>query len=338
MQTHTENCALVAAALLGTVVLAGCERPPIDAEQVGFRGTAMVTVDNPRERIWPDYDVPDALPAAPAAGPKAGDIYQNVQVLGDLSVGQFTRVMQAMTAWVAPEQGCNYCHNAANLASDDIYTKVVSRRMIQMTQNINSQWSAHVQNVGVTCYTCHRGNNVPEYIWFENDVAANQQAYTGNRSGQNTVAEDYGYHSMLADPLSYYLVGDNLDKIAVNTDGWEPTYETGTIKDTENTYSLMFHMSESLNVNCTFCHNSRAFSRWEESTPQRATAWHGLRMVANMNNEYMLPLTSAFPDYRLGDNGDVPKVNCATCHQGQNKPLGGANMVDAYPSLQWQYP
>jgi mono/diheme cytochrome c family protein len=25
--------------------------------------------------------------------------------------------------------------------------------------------------------------------------------------------------------------------------------------------------------------------------------------------------------------------NCATCHHGEPKPLGGANMVDAYPAL-----
>ncbi|MEM1263353.1 MAG: photosynthetic reaction center cytochrome PufC [Pseudomonadota bacterium] len=315
------------------IVLSACERPPIATEQVGFRGTAMVTVENPREDKWPETIVPDPLPAAPAAGPKAGDIYQNVQVLGDLSVGEFTRFMQAMTAWVSPEQGCNYCHNAANLASDDIYTKVVSRRMIQMTKDINVNWNAHVQEVGVTCYTCHRGQNVPEYIWFENDAAANELAYLGNRNGQNTVAENVGYHSMLADPFSYFLVGDNLDKIGVNTDGWQPTKGQETLQATEHTYSLMFHLSESLDVNCTFCHNSRAFSRWEESTPQRATAWHGLRMVNNINNEYMLPLTTAFPDYRLGPNGDVPKANCATCHQGVNKPLGGVNMVNDYPSL-----
>ena len=74
--------------------------------------------------------------------------------------------MAAMTEWVAPEEGCNYCHVAENLASDDIYTKVVSRRMLQMTQHINANWNDHVGETGVTCYTCHRGNNVPAEIWF----------------------------------------------------------------------------------------------------------------------------------------------------------------------------
>ncbi|MEO0949685.1 MAG: photosynthetic reaction center cytochrome c subunit family protein [Pseudomonadota bacterium] len=37
-----------------------------------------------------------------------------------------------------------------------------------------------------------------------------------------------------------------------------------------------------------------------------------------------------YPDYRLGETGDAPKAYCSTCHQGQNKPLGGANMVNDY--------
>ena len=29
----------------------------------------------------------------------------------------------------------------------------------------------------------------------------------------------------------------------------------------------------------------------------------------------------------------MPKVNCTTCHNGVNKPLNGANVIDAYPEL-----
>ena len=57
-----------------------------------------------------------------------------MQVLGDLSVGQFTRQMASITAWVAPTEGCAYCHNLQNLADDSKYTKVVARKMILMTQ------------------------------------------------------------------------------------------------------------------------------------------------------------------------------------------------------------
>ena len=35
--------------------------------------------------------------------------------------------MAAITAWVSPKEGCNYCHEGADLASDAKYTKVVAR-------------------------------------------------------------------------------------------------------------------------------------------------------------------------------------------------------------------
>ena len=93
------------------------------------------------------------------------------------------------------------------------------------------------------------------------------------------------------------------------------------------------HMSDGLGVNCTFCHNSRNFGDWQNSTPQRVTAWHGIRMVRDLNNAYMEGLTETFPQERLGPTGDVAKVNCATCHQGAYKPLNGAPMVKDYPEL-----
>jgi len=101
----------------------------------------------------------------------------------------------------------------------------------------------------------------------------------------------------------------------------------------EWTYALMMHMSKSLGVNCTFCHNSRAFAEWEQSPPARATAWHGIRMVREVNNEFIVPLTPIQPANRLGPTGDIGKVNCATCHQGVGKPLYGQSMLKSHPEL-----
>jgi photosynthetic reaction center cytochrome c subunit len=106
-----------------------------------------------------------------------------------------------------------------------------------------------------------------------------------------------------------------------------------SIKQAEWTYSLMMYISKSLGVNCTYCHNTRAMGRWEESTPQRATAWHGLQMVRNLNTEYLIPLTPLFPAIRLGPQGDGPKVGCATCHKGIYKPLYGVSPLNDYPVL-----
>jgi photosynthetic reaction center cytochrome c subunit len=103
--------ALAAAGVAALVLMAGCERPPIEQKQNGYRGTGMDTNINPRidASKTANNEIPVAYPQASPDGPLAASVYQNVQVLKDLSVGQFTRVMLAMTQWVAPpEQSCNY--------------------------------------------------------------------------------------------------------------------------------------------------------------------------------------------------------------------------------------
>ncbi len=322
--------------LLGaSLLLSACERPPIETSQNGYRGTAMVDVSNPR--VDPEAgEFPPALPAAPSAGPRAGEIYENVEVLGDLSVAEFTRVMTTITQWVSPEQGCNYCHNGNDFADDDIYTKVVSRRMIQMTQAINSEWDSHVGGAGVNCYTCHRGLNVPEYIWFEQgDSAFGNKHFMGWRNGQNRPGADVALTSLPSDIYMQYLTndGDNSARLAGNRIFASPDNDPG-IMDAEHTFGLMTNWSQALGVNCTYCHNSQNFKDWEQSTPARITAHHGLNMVRELNSNYLIPLGPEYPANRLGpDLGDAPKAYCLTCHQGQKKPLGGADAITAYPSL-----
>jgi len=321
----------------------GCfEAPPMETEQVGFRGVGMWSTTNPdiTDPLVALNQVPVASPKVPAVegAPKAGDIYQNVQVLGDLSIAEFARTMASITAWVSPEQGCAYCHEGGNFADDALYTKVVSRRMMQMTQNINSQWSDHVGSTGVTCYTCHRGLNVPANIWFEQDGPVTAAGMSANSYQQNHVGTEVGYTSMLSDPFSKYLAGEP-DKIRVAAQNALPMRGETNNEPTqalENTWSLMMHMSDSLGVNCTACHNTRNFSSWEMSPPARTTAWHALQMVPALNNDYMTPLQPIYPDHRLGSLDDAPKTNCATCHQGINKPLYGVSMLDDYPV--WRAP
>ena len=158
----------MAVGMIMVIGLMGCERLPVDVNQAGYRGTGMEQVVNPRTEAVKvaANQAPAALEPADEGGPKASQVYQNVQVLGDLSVAQFNRLMVAMTAWVSPEQGCAYCHNVQNFADDSLYTKVVARRMTQMTQTVNDRWQAHVGQTGVTCYTCHRGKNLPDKRWF----------------------------------------------------------------------------------------------------------------------------------------------------------------------------
>ncbi len=320
------------------VMLSGCERPPIETVQTGYRGTGMEQIYNPRTlaKQAPLNQAPTAAEAASADGPKASQIYQNVKVLGDLSVGQFNRQMAAITQWVAPDQGCAYCHNVQNFAEDTKYTKVVARRMIEMTQKVNQDWKTHVADTGVTCYTCHRGNNVPTQVWTEPKDRKYANSLLGNLAGQNIATKEAGLTSLPFDPFSPYLKGAAPIRVNGNEAmaGVGSNANRASLKQTEHTYSLMVHMSESLGVNCTYCHNTRNFQSWEESRPQRVTAWHGIRMARELNNDYLTPLTDTFPAHRLGPKGDVQKVNCSTCHQGAFKPLYGAAMAKDYPELQ----
>ena len=326
---------LVAAA----VVLLTFERPPVVTVQRGFRGTGMELVYNPRmlEVQAALQSLPEVIEPADDEDPRASEIYQNVQVLGGLSAAQFGRIMLAMTAWVSPEDkvqngGCGYCHNLENFAEDSVYTKVVARRMLQMTQQINAQYANHVGVTGVTCYTCHRGNPVPQNVW--STQPANQSWTNGfaeTATGQNRPSAAAGLASLPLDPFTPFLMGAEPIRVQGRTPLPGGNYQS--TKQTEWTYSLMIHFSNALGVGCTNCHNSQQFSSWEESTPQRVTAWHGINMLRDVNTHYIQTLQPVFPANRLGPEGDPLKANCTTCHQGAYKPLYGASMLRDYPEL-----
>ena len=216
LKTVTSLAAIASAAAL----LAGCwERPPVDSTQVGYRGTGMVDVKNPRiagpkagEQV-----VPELIPAGPPeeAPILASQVYENVQVLGDLSVAEFARAMLAITAWVSPEQQCLYCHvEGESMAADTLYTKVVARRMIQMNRDLNVGWTAHVKETGVTCYTCHRGQPVPAEIWFADPGPKTARGLAGNRAGQNAPADSVALASLPYDPFTPFLLQDRQVRVS----------------------------------------------------------------------------------------------------------------------------
>ena len=322
----------IAFSVLAILTLTACERPPVDSKQTGYRGTGMDQINNPRtqEQLAKINEMPAGIPASPD-GPKAGAVYKNIKVLNNLSTAQFGVFMVSMTSWVAPKEGCSYCHNVQNFADDSLYTKTVARRMIQMNQQINGNWGDHVKLTGVTCYTCHRGNNIPTNVWF-NPVDNRGGTMLGNANGQNNPVDTVAYSSLPNQPFASYLM-EKSGPARVIGDTALPTGNKASIQSTENVYGMMTHMSHSLGVNCTYCHNSRAFSSWEQSTPQRVQAWYGIQMLKDINTNFLTPLSSVFPANRLGPSGDVAKANCATCHQGVNKPLLGQSMLKDYPYL-----
>jgi photosynthetic reaction center cytochrome c subunit len=286
-----------------------------DTVQVGYRGTALEHnyTRGELKKQFAQVKIPEALPPAGESPP--GPLpWKNVQVLNDISVGELNRTMIAMSTWVAGTGNCAYCHNIANLASDTlnngkpIYTKLVARRMLQMTRQINGQYSAHVKNTGVTCYTCHLGKPLPNGLWFY------------------TTQTDY---------LRHYL---DRDGARVTTQQVAPTNANrSSVKQAEWTHALMISQSKSLGVNCTYCHNTRQFSSWTQAPPARVTAYQGILMIRDVNSNYLAPLQSVFPAVRLGAMGDAPKAQCSTCHNGVYKPLYAAQMAKHYPAL-WGRP
>jgi photosynthetic reaction center cytochrome c subunit len=238
--------------------------------------------------------------------------------------------MLSIKAWVAPQVGCNLCHAAPVYNSDEKYTKRVARQMLKMVRHINTDWTQHVGKTGVTCYTCHRGNQVPQKLWWSS-TPINRSGLTLEKSATRLPTPAAGASALPNDALTDYLLHDNPVRM-IGTQALAGT-NRNSIWHARDTYSLMMVMSESLGVNCDFCHNTRAFAAWELSTPQRVTAWYGIRMVRDLNNSVELTLKGTLPPDRLGPNGDVPKIYCATCHQGSNKPLYGAPMLQYYPEL-----
>jgi photosynthetic reaction center cytochrome c subunit len=327
--------AFVIAALLAIAMFttAGWERPRPETAQTGYRGNGMVQLQNAEvhEAKVAASLPPPALEPAAHGGPLASTVFKNVQVLGDLNVAEFTRLMASITSWVAPNEGCTYCHAGSDLASDALYTKVVARKMLEMTRHINSGWKNHVGDTGVTCYTCHRGEPVPASVWFADAGPVGAKGAAGNHAGQNAPAKAVGLTALPFDPLSTYLA--NGGEIRVSSTTALPAGNRISIQSTEATYGLMMHISGALGVNCTYCHNTRSFFDWDASTPQRATAYHGIRMVRELNGKYVEPLADKLPAERLGPQGDGPKVSCMTCHRGAPKPLYGANMIKDHPEL-----
>jgi photosynthetic reaction center cytochrome c subunit len=217
------------------------------------------------------------------------------------------------------------------MASDVVYTKEIARHMLLMTQYINENWRSHVGAAGVNCGTCHRGAGAPQYTWTFQLPPGGLHGYAATATGENMPSPAADLSSLPSDPYTPFLL--NADPIDVQGSTALPNGNRMSIEQTNWTYSLMSHFAHSLGVGCNYCHNSRAFSIWDQGTPNRLTAWYGIQMVRDLNNNFMVPITNIFPAGRRGPMGDVPKINCETCHQGAYAPYYGAHVVDTYPAL-----
>ncbi|MCL4119357.1 UNVERIFIED_CONTAM: hypothetical protein GTU68_030714 [Idotea baltica] len=210
--------------------------------------------------------------------------------------------------------------------------------MISMTRNINENWDGHVsanKEVGVTCYTCHRGQAVPSDVWFK--ATPVNKAAQGWSSVQNRVTPLSSFTSLPSDALEAYLLdGETIGvhDLESRVAGIPGKDDYPGIQHAERTFALMNYVANSLGVNCTFCHNTRAFYDGSQVTPQWGTESLGIQMVQELNNDYLVPLAGLLPSERLGPvHQDAPKAACKTCHKGYQQPLQGTNVIGDWPEL-----
>ncbi len=325
------------AAVLVAIVLVTWGNPAqTTAMQTGPRGTGMHVAEFNAVRTVADPTIAGyetSSPVVPQAGDAlAKDAYDTADpLLGDLTVANYDRLLAAMRSWTGiPDL----------LENPDSYQTVVARRMIEMTRNINENWDGHVNGVaevGVTCYTCHRGQPVPSDIWF--NITPVNEASGGWAAVQNRATSLSSFTSLPSSALEVYLTDPDsqvnvhdLESRVAGVPGL--TEDVHTIQKTEQTFSLMNYFSNSLGVNCVFCHSSRAFYDPAEVTPQWSLAQLGRQMVIELNTEYLIPLKDVYPQDRLGPiYGDAPKAACRTCHKGYQRPMQGLNVTQDWPEL-----
>ena len=100
--------------------------------------------------------------AAPARlyrtyGKKASEVYKNIQVLKDIDNTELIPSMQFMAASLGV--GCDHCHVRTGSDKDEKPAKLIARKMILMTQEINKNHFGG--NKTISCAACHRGSEMP---------------------------------------------------------------------------------------------------------------------------------------------------------------------------------
>lgn len=332
---------LAAAAFI--VLVPDWTHPPMRAEQFA-PGPSMIQFERGHMPEPVSQRAPPPLPPAPEGGASAAAAYKNVQVLTDVSAAEFMRLQQAITQWVSPTQGCGFCHAGEDYASDAKPEKQAARLMLRMVRHVNADWGQHVQEAGVTCFTCHRGQPVPAETWFPR-LPAPDRAVVAKQDNWNEAADNV--RKFFPDAgWDLYLLGD--EPISVQSTTALPSQTVASQAVAKRVYEMMMQMSDGIGVNCGYCHNSRAIEDWTQSTPHRWQGQYGLNLTRDLNRNFLVHLPSLLPQTRervvetslpvlpARQSGPQPGnglVLCATCHEARPKPLDGAPMLADYPGL-----
>lgn len=95
---------------------------------------------------------------AQGPGGGKGKAHTNLKVLPDDANLIPTMRSFVVGLGLADKGGCNFCHEQ-DRASDAKMQKVIARSMISMVKEINGKFPDGKEHV--TCYTCHRGAEMP---------------------------------------------------------------------------------------------------------------------------------------------------------------------------------
>ena len=197
---------VVGGAVFAATMLVAFGQPyATDSLQTGPRGTGMSVPEFEADLAKPDPGIAGFLattsaPVIPQGGEEAArTARENVPPgLEDLTVENYDRLLAAMRAWTGiPDL----------FENPDSYQTAVGHTMIAMTRTINEEWAGHVnanKQVGVTCYTCHRGQPVPSDIWFR--ISPVNESAEGWSANQNRVTVQSQFTSLPSDALEKYLL------------------------------------------------------------------------------------------------------------------------------------
>jgi len=322
---------------------------PVRGTQMHFRGLGAAQFAPTEARLWVSATLPKPEPAVQPEGRPASAVYKNVQVLGQVDAAEFMRLQRAITTWVAPTQGCAFCHDGQDYASDAKPTKIAARDMLKMVRYVNSAWASHVGPSGVTCFTCHRGQPVPSEALFLRKSMPEPRVIGHRDEAWYEPAETVYNFFPAAGYAEYYLGKEPISAQSPVARGGQVAQQVVV----KRIYEMMMQMSLEIGVNCGFCHNSRALMSWAESTPERWVGFYALRLIRDLNRTYLLPLASkipqqrervhenripALPDWEAGIQPGNALATCGTCHYGLPKPLNGKALLAYYPELKGDAP
>jgi photosynthetic reaction center cytochrome c subunit len=252
--------------------------------------------------------------------------------LANVTVENYERLVEAMRSWTGIPDLLE--------PGNDSYQTQVAYSMIEMTQNINQNWAAHVQanaEVGVTCYTCHRGQPVPNNIWFRVGPVNNNAA--GWPAIQNRVTMTSNFTSLPSTYLEHFLLQDE--------DGF---YGVAQVHDlasrVENLAGRSAHPADGNDLCLDELLRQLAGRELRVLSQQprvlRSHAGHPAMVDRKPRHHHGAGAAGAVhPAARRGPAGrtsrsdlrDVPKLACRTCHQGEQQPLNGLNVIANWPEL-----